>query len=91
MTLNAIRNQGGEARIPEITSISDELYNQIENDHLRRMIGAELVEKIDEGERSAGGHSPKKDANIGSLISRQGGESTRGSTNELRPHPDRRE
>jgi hypothetical protein len=60
MTLNALRNQGGEARTPAITSSSDELYNQIVNDHLKRMIGAELVEKIDEGERSAGGALPKE-------------------------------
>lgn len=60
MTLNAIRNQGGEARTSEITSSSNELYNQIVNDHLKRMISAELVEKIDEGERSEGGALPKE-------------------------------
>jgi DNA-binding HxlR family transcriptional regulator len=60
MTLNAIRNQGGEARTPEITSSSDELYNQIVNDHIKRMINAGLVEKIDEGERSEGGALPKE-------------------------------
>jgi hypothetical protein len=60
MTLNAIRNQGGEARTPEITSSSDELYNQIVNDHLKRMINADLVEKIDEGERSEGEALPKE-------------------------------
>jgi hypothetical protein len=45
MTLNVIRNQGEEARIPKITSSRDELYNQIVNDHLERMIGAELVDR----------------------------------------------
>ncbi|AGB39804.1 hypothetical protein [Natronococcus occultus] len=60
MTLDAIRNEGGEARTSGITSSSPELYNQIVNDHLKRMIDAELVEKIDEGQRSPGGALPKE-------------------------------
>ncbi|WP_114576229.1 hypothetical protein [Saliphagus sp. LR7] len=54
-SLAALRNLDGEARTPEVTGAVEGLYAQIVNQHYQKMIGAGLVEKIDEG-RGDGSH-----------------------------------
>ncbi|WP_114577201.1 hypothetical protein [Saliphagus sp. LR7] len=54
-SLAALRNLNGEARTPEVTGAVEGLYAQIVNQHYQKMIGAGLVEKVDEG-RGDGSH-----------------------------------
>lgn len=54
-TLAAIRNVGGEARTSDVTSSADELYNELVNNHFRKMTAADLIEAVDrdqDGDRS---------------------------------------
>ncbi|WP_255171193.1 hypothetical protein [Natrononativus amylolyticus] len=48
LTLAAIWNNGGEARTADVTSSSDALYNELVNNHFRKMIAANLLEETDE-------------------------------------------
>ncbi|MFC4990381.1 hypothetical protein [Saliphagus infecundisoli] len=59
-SLAALRNLGGEARTPKVTGAVEGLYAQIVNQHYQKMIGASLVEKVDEG-RGDGSHPLPRD------------------------------
>lgn len=60
LTLAAIRSAGGEAQTADVTSSSEELYNELVNTHFRKMIDAGLLESVDRDGSDSSSAPPRK-------------------------------